>query len=157
MFNATRNRIPILAYHAIVSRGHADLPAGWSKDHAVSLESFRSHLEFMQAEGWKTILPAAMATSTRDGHSQQFIMTLDDGHASDVVAATMMKDFGYRAIFYVPWSHIGRAGFLSSSELKTIGADGFAIGSHGMTHSPLTQKSERELRDELLTSKDRLE
>jgi peptidoglycan/xylan/chitin deacetylase (PgdA/CDA1 family) len=88
---------------------------------------------------------------------KHFILTFDDGHASDVVAAETMKFLGYRAIFYVPWLHVGLPGFLSSGEIKALAANGFAIGSHGMNHSPLTQKTNLELRDELFASKVRLQ
>jgi peptidoglycan/xylan/chitin deacetylase (PgdA/CDA1 family) len=157
MFDALHKQIPILAYHAIASAKDAELPNGWSKNHAVLLESFRSHLEFMRAAGWRALLPDAMEAAGRLRGEKHFILTFDDGHASDVIAAETMKLFGYRAIFYVPWEHVGLPGFLGSAEIAALAADGFAIGSHGMTHSPLTQKTDPELRDELFESKVRLE
>jgi peptidoglycan/xylan/chitin deacetylase (PgdA/CDA1 family) len=149
--------VPILAYHAIVGMNGSDLPPGWSARHAVRFDSFRSQLAFMKDEGWATTLPEKIESIKLESPRKLCILTFDDGHSSDLIAAATMKLHEYRGIFYVPWEHIGRNGFLNTADLIALSAEKFVIASHGLTHSPLTQKSEQGLREELVESKQRLE
>jgi peptidoglycan/xylan/chitin deacetylase (PgdA/CDA1 family) len=157
MFANRRVKVPILAYHALVPDQHGDTPASWSKRHTVKFEAFCRQLDFMQADGWISTLPAAMKTSALVKNLKYYIVTFDDGHKSDVIAAAMMKERGIYGAFYVPWSHIDKPDFLSRSDIQTLIKDGFVIGSHCMTHSPLTEKSTQELHCELFDSRARFE
>jgi peptidoglycan/xylan/chitin deacetylase (PgdA/CDA1 family) len=147
-------RIRILAYHALVSQEQGTLPEGSSAKHAVGRESFRGQLDFMRSTGWITIAPQQIQPC---GNGKACILTFDDGHQSDLVAASILRPCGYQAIFYIPWSHVGVTGYLGTEEIKALARDNFAIGSHGLTHAPFTLKPDRELRDELTESRWRLE
>jgi peptidoglycan/xylan/chitin deacetylase (PgdA/CDA1 family) len=153
----SQGRIPILAYHAVLTEKRISVPQGWSARHAVDLDSFRSQLDLMRGEGWITTVPEKIEGINIESSNRYCILTFDDGHSSDLIAAETMRSRGYCGIFYVPWCHLATDGFLGPSDIKTLSEDSFVIGSHGLTHSPLTKKSDKGLREELVESKERLE
>src|SRR5580658_3012253 len=83
------------------------------------------------------------------------IVTLswDDGHPLDMRIAQLMADCGLFATFYIPTS-ITRPK-LDNHQLIELSEMGMEIGSHGLTHSPLT--SAPDVQKELVESKDKLE
>lgn len=156
MLGRTR-RIPILAYHAIALGDAITLPSGWSRPHTVSYFSFLAQLDFLKNDGWKTVgFEAIGGSDSGEGH-KRVVITLDDGHASDTIAAEALARHGFRGIFFVPWSHVGRKSYLEPSAVQELIRSGFGIGSHGLTHAPLTGRDDAELQRELVESKQRLE
>jgi peptidoglycan/xylan/chitin deacetylase (PgdA/CDA1 family) len=83
------------------------------------------------------------------------IVTLswDDGHPLDMRVAEMMSNYGLSGTFYVPVS-IARPQ-LNTHQLLELSAMGMEIGSHGLTHVPLTLSTA--VQSELTDSKDLLE
>jgi peptidoglycan/xylan/chitin deacetylase (PgdA/CDA1 family) len=149
------DRVPILAYHAIVEDGRKHLPQEWSAEHAVSLEQFRKQLDLLVAEGWKAILPEPLMQSSLPPKS--VVITFDDGHSSDVIAARELNQRGLPAAFFITWSRLGCSSFLSRNQVAELEDRGFEIGSHGWSHVPLAQLRPAELNRHLSFSKQRLE
>jgi peptidoglycan-N-acetylglucosamine deacetylase len=83
------------------------------------------------------------------------IVTLswDDGHPLDMRIARLMADCGLFATFYIPTSITDPK--LDNYQLIELSEMGMEIGSHGLTHSPLT--SSPDVQKELVESKDKLE
>jgi peptidoglycan-N-acetylglucosamine deacetylase len=83
------------------------------------------------------------------------IVTLswDDGHPLDMRTAQLMADYGLVGTFYVPIS-IARPQ-LDRCQLLELCAMGMEIGSHGLTHCPLTRSED--IQRELTESKEKLE
>ncbi len=149
--------IRVLAYHALRAAGQSVLPAEWSLAHTVAVDAFRRQLRFLLGNDWQTVLPGDSKAVGDTRTNKDIILTFDDGHQSDATAAELMTVHGYRAIFYVPLAHIDRTWFLSRAEIRNISAQGFAIGSHGLKHYPLTDLRDSELWDELRQSREALE
>lgn len=82
------------------------------------------------------------------------IVTLswDDGHPLDMRIARLMADSGLSATFYVTTSIRPK---LDDYQLIELSEMGMEIGSHGVTHLPLT--SSPDVQKELIESKDKLE
>lgn len=157
MLKALKRRTPILTYHAIAPDDFSVVPSEWSKEHIVSEFSFNAHLDFLDSEGWRTVGPESLGTILVGAEEKYVAITFDDGHASDIKAAETLLRHGFTAVFFLPWSHIGRRGYLDAHAVKYLVREGFKIGSHGMTHAPLTNRSEIEMERELVESKQRLE
>jgi peptidoglycan-N-acetylglucosamine deacetylase len=83
------------------------------------------------------------------------IVTLswDDGHPLDLRAARLMADCGIVGTFYIP-IYITRPQ-LDKYQLLELCAMGMEIGSHGLTHCPLTRS--QDVARELTESKEKLE
>jgi peptidoglycan/xylan/chitin deacetylase (PgdA/CDA1 family) len=154
--NDRTNDLTILMYHAISSPACKALPRTSSIEHAVKARDFHAQLDTIVDGGYRAIKlddldrPAAGPKS--------LMITFDDGHESDlIVAAPELARRDLHAIFFVVWSYLGRPGYLSRDQVLALRADGFEIGSHGLTHARLTQISPAEASNELLESKRRFE
>jgi peptidoglycan/xylan/chitin deacetylase (PgdA/CDA1 family) len=150
------NHLPILMYHAIHSATDTALPQTASIEHAVAAGDFRAQLDMIVSCGYRTIKiddldrPLAWPKS--------LLVTFDDGHQSDLlVAAPELARRNLHAIFFVIWSYLGRPGYLTRAQVLALREQGFEIGSHGLTHTRLTQISQAEATNEVFESKSRLE
>jgi peptidoglycan/xylan/chitin deacetylase (PgdA/CDA1 family) len=148
-------RVPVLGYHALIADDQKELPPQWSPFHALSLSAFCAQVDMLTAERWRVIAPPALTCASLPRKS--IVITFDDGHSSDRLAARELQRRGMTAAFFVTWSRLGTDWFLSRSQVLELDCQGFTIGSHGMTHTPMAQLSERELRDQLVSSREHLE
>jgi peptidoglycan/xylan/chitin deacetylase (PgdA/CDA1 family) len=154
--NDRTNDLPILMYHAISSPVCTALPATSSIEHAVRARDFRVQLDAIVEGGYRTIKFDDLERPASAPRS--LLITFDDGHQSDlVVAAPELARRNLHAIFFIVWSYLGRPGYLSRDQVLALRAQGFEIGSHGLTHTRLTQINPGEASNELLESKRRLE
>jgi peptidoglycan/xylan/chitin deacetylase (PgdA/CDA1 family) len=155
----TAKRIPIVAYHSILQSGPgACLPEAWSSIDTVAYDSFCAQLDLLSADGWQTLpAPALNEPSVWNLGKRQILLTFDDGHDSDLLAAAALAARGFTATFYIPWVNLGRPNFLDEQGVRRLSRDGFRIGSHGMTHCRLNAVGPDRLRLELTESKLRLE
>lgn len=63
------------------------------------------------------------------------VLTFDDGHASDHdIALPMLAKAGATATFFIVPDFIGRPGFMTWDQVRSLHAAGMEIGSHSMTH-----------------------
>lgn len=89
--------VPILMYHEV---GEATNSA-W----CVPLETFRSQMAALRAQGFKTILPSDIATHRKWGKPlppKPVIITFDDGYLSNLkIIEPILKGNGFRAIAYL--------------------------------------------------------
>lgn len=155
MRNPLARRLPILAYHAIVDEDRQPLPPEWSAFHAVSVQSLRAHLDLLTSEGWNVVLPEALRQGSLPPRC--VVITFDDGLSSDLIAAGELRRRGLRATFFVTWSRLGCAGFLSQRQVQELRRDGFSVGSHCLNHVRLAELAPRETHRQLAGSRERLE
>ena len=155
----TAKRIPIVAYHSILQSGPgACVPEAWNAMDTVAYDPFCAQLDLLSADGWETLqAPALNEPSAWNLGKQQILLTFDDGHDSDLLAAEALAARGFTATFYIPWVNLGRRHFLDQQSVTRLSHEGFRIGSHGMTHCRLKAVSADRLRLELTESKLRLE
>ena len=103
----------------------------------------------MQAAGFAG-LERHMQTQTSP---PELTITFDDGHRSNLEAATELAQLGIRpTVFVTPSFCIDRSDFLKPAELRTLHqiAD---VGTHGYTHLPLTKLDRLALNREIVESK----
>ena len=153
----------ILMYHSVLpGRGIPDWP--W----AVSLQCFRSQLDFFAAEGWATPTVTDLVSAPEKYTSRTAVITFDDGYADNLVAWDELQERGMRATCFVVSGSIGRepawpfdghrsGRLLNSAELRGLQSAGMEIGSHTVNHVRLTQVDEGRRLDELFESKAKIE
>jgi peptidoglycan/xylan/chitin deacetylase (PgdA/CDA1 family) len=104
-------------------------------------------------------------------HRRQVAVTFDDGYHSVLEnALPILRERRIPATLFVPTHHLGKSPgwitdhrhrdaaerILTADELRHMRDAGALIGSHGVTHRPLTQLSDREVVAELAESRRRL-
>lgn len=153
-------RIVALTFHDVVPNGNG---AAASSDafyrlHASELEGLLAQLRRL---GYQSISSQAFRAWQRNAHAlpeRTVVLTFDDAHASHFELVTpLLLRYRFLGTFFVTTNHIGQAGYMSWAQLHKLRFLGMEIGSHGVTHRPLTDLSSQELREELATSKRVLE
>jgi len=133
--------------------------------YVVSASDFRKHMEELAREGWRAMsVTQAMQSfydkSVAGGNvgNKSVCVTFDDGCETDLLsAAPILQEFGFGATFYITVGFLGRPGYLSETQVRSLGSLGFEIGCHSLTHPYLTDLDDALLRDETAGAKDRLE
>jgi peptidoglycan/xylan/chitin deacetylase (PgdA/CDA1 family) len=86
------------------------------------------------------------------------LITFDDSYESDyTVALPLLKASKISARFFVVANRVDQIGFLSGQQIQSLCAEGMIIGNHGMQHRKWSGLSERELREELVEARERIE
>ena len=152
----------MLMYHSVQhSKGTPSWP--W----AVSLDQFRSQLDFLAAEGYTTPTMGELAAApSRLGRTA--VITFDDGYVDNLAACEALEKRGMRATWFIvagslgtspAWPADGRPSgrILNETELRQMQAAGMEIGSHSMHHHRLPTLDDEKLARDLSDSKAVLE
>jgi peptidoglycan/xylan/chitin deacetylase (PgdA/CDA1 family)/glycosyltransferase involved in cell wall biosynthesis len=161
--------VVVLAYHAIQDVSD-DTPLG---DWSVSPARFAAQLDTLLERGWTFVdLDAVLRALDGDGElpARSALVTFDDVYAHLREAALpVLAERGISATLFAVAGHVGgendwdrakgarRLELMGADGLRELAAAGHEIGSHGMTHRPLTSVPRDELNDELGGSADTLE
>ena len=136
-----RSPVCILFYHLVANRplNHMCLP----------LEEFVRQMEFLRRYHPLLSLEKATERLDRDESDEVAVaVTFDDGYRDNVWAIEYLRYFGIPACFFVsiahvldgsPFEHDRRRGFegalpMTPAEVRSLAADGFEVGSHGLHH-----------------------
>lgn len=150
-------------YHSVISG--ARTPA-WPW--ALSLQHFRSHLDFLVAEGWTTVTVSELSATAGMCPQRTAVITFDDGYADNLSAWDELQKRGMRATWFIvtgsigqapAWPDDGRPGgrLLTAAELCAMARSGMEIGSHTISHARLTETDSSRLFTELSVSKTTLQ
>jgi peptidoglycan/xylan/chitin deacetylase (PgdA/CDA1 family) len=85
-------------------------------------------------------------------------LTFDDANESDYsIALPELKARNLNAQFFVVAGLVGQANYLSHRQVEALATAGMTVGNHGMRHRRWAGLNERELHEELVEARDRLE
>lgn len=85
-------------------------------------------------------------------------LSFDDGNESDhEVVMPLLKEFGYTATFFPIVNHIGKPGSCNWNQIRQLTAEGFDIGSHGLSHEIMLKQDAPTQEEEFTVSKKILE
>jgi peptidoglycan/xylan/chitin deacetylase (PgdA/CDA1 family) len=123
---------------------------------------FHGHLYFLSCNNFTGILVEDYCRSLLDLSfklpEKCVIITFDDGHESDYeIALPHLKRFDFKANFFITTGWIGKQGYMSTHQLRTLEEEGMSIQSHAKTHSFLDEMGVSEICHELEQSKRTLE
>lgn len=145
-----------LMYHEIELPGRpmCQSDVGYVR-YIVSEADFRAQLQWLQSAGWRGMsVPEALKYPDGLGVA----ITFDDGCETDLLTtAPLFKAAAFNATFYITVGFLGKPGYLSTDELRSLSDWGFDIGCHSMTHAYLSDLDLKGLRRELIEPKLRLE
>jgi spore germination protein YaaH/peptidoglycan/xylan/chitin deacetylase (PgdA/CDA1 family) len=141
--------VPVLAWHYFVDSEEAvegTLTETYSR--------FAQLIGFLAEQGFESVFPEN-ARAPGVGGSRQVILTFDDGRAEHIRAAEILKQHGFRGIFFVIPERIGAGGYLTGDDLAHLAAAGHRVAVHGFHHRSLP-KSGGEVAAALTLAHDRL-
>jgi peptidoglycan/xylan/chitin deacetylase (PgdA/CDA1 family) len=160
----TKFRALVLCYHAVSD--------SWSDQLSVPPLLFEDHLSSLLRRGYRPVSVAEALV----GRSRSLHVTFDDAYTSVANAVPILERLGIPATVFacaayadegrrldVPElaaeaaAHPSELATMNWSELGELAERGVEIGSHTSNHPHLTRLSDRELDNELLESRSRLE
>ncbi len=148
--------LPILNYHALTDGGFS--PDGI---YTLSKEVFQRQLDILARNRMQSVSLEEVwqwLPGKRDLPERAVVLTFDDGWISDFsVAVPLLRQYGFRAAFFVNPGTLDTEGYLTTDALKEMGRSGMEIGSHGFDHLFLTTLADADLAVQVETSKIELE
>ena len=139
----------IYMYHAV---GEEAAIADADPHYAVSCDQFRSHIKLI--ENSEPVATQLLKYGQVTKHS----ITFDDGHLSNYSnALPILIDADIRAEFYVNSSVVGQKNLATWPQLAEMAQAGMTIQSHGHRHVYMSDLSNKEIENELATSKSMIE
>lgn len=126
----------------------------------VRLGEFKKHMDYLGSGGYRVLsVEQYLKDRTGDGaYGKSTVLTFDDGHISNYeLALPVLREACFYATFFVIAGRLGKPEYLGREELRELVRSGMEIGSHGLTHSYLTELSYGEVWREVAGSKEILE
>lgn len=152
----SKKSIVFLMYHELECKGRklCQSDPGYAR-YVVSEADFSEQMQFLKSNGWQGVC-VSQALGFPPGNN--VVITFDDGCESDALAAApILRQTGFSATFFITCGRLGKPGYLSATQLRELGGEGFEIGCHSMTHPYLTDLDQNELRREICEAKSQLE
>ncbi len=163
-------KIPVLVYHKIAEPSSYDT----NPNTCVTPANFENQMKLLALMGYHTAKPAeylkARLGLPADLPKKPFLITFDDAFESAFTRALpVLKKNGFSAGLFMVSSGFGKSAFwdgestdspnrlLKPDELKTLKAEGWEIGSHGISHRNFKNLDAPALADEAAKSKADLE
>jgi peptidoglycan/xylan/chitin deacetylase (PgdA/CDA1 family) len=159
------SRLVCLMYHRFVTPDEFASCDATQRLYSITPERFESHLQRLHDEGYQ-IVSLDEALSLIHGNSiaatKPVLITIDDGCESiQSVAEPILKKMNGHATVFVTTdrsSYVFQGGELaqdrlSDKELCDLDSSVFDLGTHGMTHRPMSALDDRRLEQELMAPK----
>jgi len=153
-------RVVALTFHDVVADGNGGgaMSDAFYRITANQLETLLGQLRRLGYHSVSSRQFRAWQQGTASLPERTVILTFDDGYASHFeLVAPLLVRYRFTGTFFVSPALIGTPRYLTWEQLRKLLFLGMEIGSHGMTHRPLTELSKQEVADELLISKQALE
>ncbi len=157
----TAKGLPILTYHAIDSTGAVT---------STEPGRFAETLDALLGVGFRAVDLGEWVEAGRPEVDRGFALAFDDGLRSILGVADRLARLAIPATVFLVADRIGldnawpgqpagipRSPLLGRSDLESLARLGFRFGSHGRSHARLDRLSPADLRDELASSRDRVE
>ena len=154
-------RVVALTFHDVAAEESRATPERGDAWYQVTVNELESLLSQLRKLGYRTASSKQFRLwqqGTASLSERTVVLTFDDGYASHfTLVASLLLRYRFSGTFFVTTDHIGRPGYLSWEQLRKLVFLGMEIGSHGMSHRPLTTLSREDLEKELSQSKRTLE
>jgi peptidoglycan/xylan/chitin deacetylase (PgdA/CDA1 family) len=157
---------PILMYHKIGLRPSRVRLKGLY----VRPDSFKRQLDEFKAAGFHAVSPSDACSAPHESRERRVVLTFDDGFRNVFDnALEPLARHGMRALQFLVVNSIGKLNewdlrdgeapepLMDTAQVRDWLAAGHQIGSHSLTHARLTRLTVRDAREEIITSKKKLE
>lgn len=151
-------RVVALTFHDVVN---GDQASKSDPLYRITKGDFEQLVSSLRRLGYQTASSRQFrAWQTGEGRlpERSVVLTFDDGYASHFeLVAPLLVRYRFSGTFFISPGLVGRPGYLTWDQVRKMAFLGMEIGSHGISHRPLTQLHGAELDQELVESKRELE
>ena len=128
--------VPVLCYHQI--RDYRASDSRTSRTYIVPVSKFSEQMQALADSGYQTILPDDLYAYLVMGKSlpaKPVVITFDDSREDQYTAALPELDkHGFKAAFFIMTVALGKPGYMSREQVKTLADQGHTVGSHTYDH-----------------------
>lgn len=152
-------RVVALTFHDVEKKenGHGKADAFYS----IRSDDLEALLSQLRRQGFQAVSSREFRAWQRGKASlpqRTVVLTFDDGYVSHFEQVTpLLLRYRFTGTFFIPVARLGQPGYMNWEQLRKLVFLGMEIGSHGMTHTPLTSLPRQRLEEELISSKRLLE
>lgn len=131
-----RPQVPILCYHRI--RDYRSTDGQGSKTYIVPGAVYKQQIKMLSDSGYHTITPDQYHEYLTLGGKlpeKPVMISFDDTSEEQfTVGAAELNKYGFKGVFFIMTISIGRPGYMSTEQLKTLSDNGHIIASHTTDH-----------------------
>lgn len=153
----TRNSpLVYLMYHELELPGRelCDSEPGYVR-YIVRQDDFKKQVVWLKTNEWQGL---SVTHALAENPSPAVVFTFDDGAETDLIAAaSILRDAGFGATFYITTGFLGKRGYLSPAQVRELAELGFDIGCHSRTHPYLSDLPDSQMSSEIVEPKLQLE
>jgi peptidoglycan/xylan/chitin deacetylase (PgdA/CDA1 family) len=151
--------VPILMYHYVRSVDPEQDELGYRL--SVTPEVFAEQMAWLDENDYTPITAAHLADCLRgwrDCPERPVVLSFDDGYEDAYTEALpILEAYGFTGTFYVVTEFVGRPGYMSWEQIRSMHASGMEIGSHSLTHPDLALLDAERARAEITESRELIE
>ena len=155
----SKKQVPILCYHNIKDFNAAS--GEMTQVYSVKPLNFAAQMKALAAAGYHTILPEQLYNYLLYDQklpAKPIMITFDDTKEEQfTIAASEMKNYGFKGVFFMMTVSINRPGYLSKEHIKSLSSEGHIIAAHTWDHHRVTKYSADDWNTQLIKPKAKLE
>lgn len=141
-----KKQVPILCYHNIKNFGANDTE--FRKTYTVQPEAFAQQMKMLHDNGFHTISPDQLLGYLKQNKplpTNPIMITFDDTREEHyTIAATEMKKYGFKGVFFIMTVSINRPGYMNKDQIKDLADQGHTIGAHTWNHEMVTKYKDKD-------------
>ena len=145
--------IPILLYH------HIGISLQGETTYYISPDAFDRQMNLLYQWGYRTISIELLARAIKEGAElppRPVILTFDDGSETVYTTAMpIMQKYNFTGTAYIVYNYLWIPRYMDTDQVRELYAAGWEIGSHGLGHTSLTERPDRQ-EDEIVQSRRQL-
>jgi peptidoglycan/xylan/chitin deacetylase (PgdA/CDA1 family) len=145
--------VPILLYHHVALHQSENL-------YYVSPDAFERQMHLLHVWGYTTISVELLVNAIKQGTElppKPIILTFDDGSETIYTnALPIMQKYDFTGTAYIVYNYMSTRNYMNPDQIRGLYASGWEIGSHSLSHTDLTERSDRQM-DEIVESRRKLQ
>jgi peptidoglycan/xylan/chitin deacetylase (PgdA/CDA1 family) len=145
--------VPILLYHHVAILQNENI-------YYVLPDAFERQMNLLHEWGYTTISVELMVRAIKEGAElppKPIILTFDDGSETIYTnALPIMQKYNFTGTVYLVYNYVGTRNYMNLDQIRGLYASGWEIGSHSLSHTDLTERSDRQM-DEIVESRRKLQ
>lgn len=155
----SRIQVPILCYHRL--RDYKPTESASTRTYIVPVPAFKAQIKMLADSGYHTITPDdyyAYLAYSKPLPSKPVMITFDDTSEEQyTVGKAELEKYGFKGVFFIMTISIGRPGYMSKEQIKSLSDDGHTIGCHTYDHNNVKKYEGADWDLQMVKTKEKLE